>query len=85
MLVADGTRRNTIDTVYALQKQVEDTIGEVPFVLVLNKMDREEDWIVDDTLLAELEARGWSVVCASAKSGVEEAFATLGRKIVESE
>jgi len=87
LLVADGTRRSTIDAIYALQKQVEETLGDIPFVLVLNKLDLEEDWIVDDELRAEFAARGWSVVSTSAKSGagVEEAFATLGRKILESE
>ncbi len=87
LLVADGTRRNTLETVCTLQQRVEGTIGDVPFVLILNKMDLEEDWIVDEDLLAELTGRGWSVICTSAKSGVgvEEAFVTLGKKIVERE
>lgn len=87
LLVADGTRRSTIDTIYALQKQVKEALGDIPFVLVLNKVDLEEDWIVDDELRADFVARGWNVVNTSAKSGVgvEEAFAILGRKILESE
>lgn len=87
LLVADGTRRSTIDTIYALQKQVEGTLGDIPFVLVLNKMDLEDDWTVDDELCADFTARGWSVVRTSAKSGagVEEAFAILGRKILASD
>jgi small GTP-binding protein len=86
LLVADGTRRNTIDTICALQEQVETTLGDIPFVVVLNKMDLEDDWIVDDNLCAEFATRGWSIVNTSAKSGVgvEEAFAILGRKMLES-
>ncbi len=87
LLVADGTRRSTIDTAYALQQQVLDALGDIPFVLVLNKVDLEEDWIVDEELCADFVARGWDVVNTSARSGdgVEEAFAILGKKILESE
>jgi GTPase SAR1 family protein len=35
LVVVDGTRRTTLDKAFNLQKRVEDTIGPVPFILVL--------------------------------------------------
>ncbi len=39
LLVVDGTRRHTLDKAFDLQKRVEATIGTIPFVLILNKLD----------------------------------------------
>lgn len=84
-LVADGTRRTTLDKAFTLQKRVEDTIGTLPFILVLNKWDLTEDWDIDDTAMDEIVERGWLVVKSSAKTGlgVEEAFLTLAKKMIE--
>lgn len=84
-LVADGTRRTTLDKAFTLQKRVEDTIGNLPFILVLNKWDLTEEWDIDDTAMDEIVERGWLVVKSSAKTGlgVEEAFLTLAKKIIE--
>nr|WP_277877518.1 MULTISPECIES: Rab family GTPase [unclassified Coleofasciculus] len=84
-LVADGTRRTTLDKAFTLQKRVEDTIGTLPFILVLNKWDLTEEWDIDDTAMDEIVERGWLVVKSSAKTGlgVEEAFLTLAKKMIE--
>ncbi|MBD1879400.1 Rab family GTPase [Coleofasciculus sp. FACHB-T130] len=84
-LVADGTRRTTLDKAFTLQKRVEDTIGTLPFILVLNKSDLTEEWDIDDTAMDEIVERGWLVVKSSAKTGlgVEEAFLTLAKKMIE--
>lgn len=84
-LVADGTRRTTLDKAFTLQKRVEDTIGPIPFILVLNKWDLTEEWDIDDTAMDEIVERGWLVIKSSAKTGlgVEEAFLTLAKKMIE--
>lgn len=84
-LVVDGTRPATLDKAYILQSKVEETIGAVPFVLLLNKMDLQEDWELDDEAIAEAVDQGWTVIKSSAKTGlgVEEAFLTLSKKMLE--
>jgi small GTP-binding protein len=79
MLVADGTRPETLDTVIELQKRARAALGNVPFVLVVNKTDRVEDWAIEETQLNELERQGWPVLRTSAKTGegVKDGFTRL--------
>jgi small GTP-binding protein len=85
LLVADGTRPATLDTARSLQKRVEAAIGHVPFVLMLNKSDLTAGWEVGEEALANLREKGWDIIITSARSGlgVEEAFVTLVKKILE--
>jgi small GTP-binding protein len=85
LLVADGTRPATLDTARSLQKRVEAAIGYVPFVLMLNKSDLTAGWEVGEETLADLREKGWDIIITSARSGlgVEEAFVTLVKKILE--
>ena len=85
LLVADGTRPATLDTARSLQKRVEAAIGHVPFVLMLNKSDLTAGWEVSQEALADLREKGWDIIITSARSslGVEEAFVTLVKKILE--
>lgn len=84
VLVVDGTRRETLDTAVALQERVEREVGEVPFVVVLNKADLRDEWELDESAADGLTARGWTVLTASAKSGlgVEEMFRALAVRLV---
>lgn len=84
-LVVDGTRRETLDKAYALQSKVETAIGSVPFVLLLNKVDLQDDWDLEDEAIAEATDKGWTVIKSSAKTGlgVEEAFLTLSKQMLE--
>ncbi len=84
VLVADGTRRETLDRVVVLQNRAEEAVGKVPFVLMVNKTDLTDKWEVDDAALEELTSRGWPVLKTSAKTGagVEEAFLALARKML---
>jgi len=86
LLVADGTRAATLETALEVQHLAYETIGEVPFVLLLNKADLEEDWQIPETAIHELVGRGWQVIETSAKTGekVDAAFASLGRAMVTS-
>jgi small GTP-binding protein len=84
-LVVDGTRRTTLDTAYLLQSRVEETIGAVPFVLLLNKVDLKEDWQFEEEAIAAAVDQGWTVIETSAKTGlgVEAAFLTLSQRMLE--
>jgi len=85
LLVVDGTRRATLDKALLLQKEVEDALGKVPFVLALNKFDLAHEWEVSDITVNSLEGRGWIVTRTSAKDGhgVEDAFQSLAGKLLE--
>ena len=84
LLVADGTRRATLDKANELEGKVRDKVGTIPFVLVINKSDLQSDWEIDAEVEAELAAKGWSVLRTSAKSGagVNEAFQLLTQKML---
>ncbi len=83
-LVVDGTRKNTLDTALELRKKVNEEIGEIPFVLILNKTDLKNEWEITSQALGELSESGWAVVETSAKTGegVEKAFLSLAAKIL---
>ena len=57
---------------------------EVPFILLLNKSDLIEQWRIEKSNLEMLANKGWPVQVVSAKEneGVEEAFLSLGRRIL---
>jgi len=83
LLVADGTRRNTLETARMLRQRVSENVGAIPFIFIINKADLTSEWEIDDQAIAECEGQGWTVIRASAKTGegVEEAFAKLAEKI----
>lgn len=83
LLVADGTRRNTLDTARMLSERVAKDIGPLPFVCLINKADLANEWEIDDPAIEECQNRGWNVLKASAKAGdgVEEAFQLLAQKV----
>ncbi|MEP7273711.1 MAG: Rab family GTPase [Acidobacteriota bacterium] len=83
LLVADGTRSSTVETARLLQQRTEEALGPVPFVLILNKADLTGEWEVDDGAVNALMSEGWEVIRSSALtgSGVEEAFASIARRI----
>ena len=84
MLVADGTRPETLDKALDLQRRAETALGSAPFVLMVNKNDRLEDWAIQNDALEHLARRNWLIFRTSAKTGegVEEAFTTLGRAVI---
>ena len=84
LLVADGTRRNTLEKAFALEQRVREEVGEIPFIFVVNKADLFQDWELDPAMEAQLSARNWPVLRSSAKTGenVEEAFSQLTGKML---
>ncbi len=85
LLVADGTRRVTLDLALELQKRVAQTLGEAPFLLALNKADLEPHWEVEEGQIAALTNKNFTILKTSAKdgTGVEQAFADLARRMLQ--
>ncbi len=81
LLVADGTRRATLDKALELNERVQAGPDAAPVVLVVNKVDLAPDWEVTGELLDELRTKGWQPLKSSAKTGesVEDAFLALAR------
>jgi small GTP-binding protein len=84
LLVADGTRKSTINDALTIQESVAKDFAKIPFVFLLNKADLKDEWEAGADLEQNLTARGWTVMHSSAKTGeaVEEAFHTLGEKML---
>lgn len=82
-LVADGTRRVTLDRIPALHKVATDSIGKAPFIILLNKSDLQSEWEIDEREEKSLAELG-PVIQTSAKTGegVEEAFAQLTAQLL---
>lgn len=82
--VADGTRPSTFEQIFELRVLVDKTIGVVPSVFAINKVDLTEEWKVEDRQIAALDASKWHALRTSAKTGegVEEAFQWLADAVV---
>lgn len=84
LLVADGTRRATLEVAFDLKERIEREYGEMPFILALNKGDLEDEWEIDESEVEGLLQGGWSIIKTSAKTGecVEDMFLRLAGKMV---
>lgn len=84
LLVADGTRRATLDKALEINERVQAGPDAAPAVLVVNKADLAADWEVSPEILAELRTHGWEPLESSAKTGagVEEAFQALAEMML---
>jgi small GTP-binding protein len=79
LLVADGTRADTVVTALGLRDQANRLLGRtLPAVLLLNKSDLAGEWDVAPERIREL-GRVLPVFSTSARTGegIEEAFGTL--------
>jgi small GTP-binding protein len=81
ILVADGCRAATLDKAAEIQQRIVQSLGPMPFVLVVNKADLRDQWEVQSALVAQY---GWPTFETSAKtgSGVEEMFLGLGATLI---
>jgi small GTP-binding protein len=84
LVVADGTRPQTLDVARQLQHSVADRMPGLPFVLLLNKLDRADQWALAPSDVAALAAEGWTIVRTSAANGlgVEDAFRQLAVRLL---
>jgi small GTP-binding protein len=85
LLVADGTRRATLETALDLHRRVIENFGARPNVLVLNKADLQAEWDLDADTEAGLLESGFTILRTSAKlgAGVEDAFSGLAARMLE--
>ncbi len=86
LLVADGTRRETVATALSLQASAAGVVGGIPLVLVLNKVD-VSPWDIDAEAEQALRDKGWPIARTSARTGdgVREAFVTLTSAMLRAE
>ena len=86
ILVADGTRGETLDVVLDLKHKLYDEVGEVPIVLMVNKSDLKNSWDIDQEKLSELRDSGWTIFETSAKDGtnVNRAYQALTQELFSS-
>lgn len=84
ILVADGTRGETLKVAIELQSLAEGATGGAPFTFVVNKSDLREKWEVVAADLEGIAARGWTLVESSAKTGdgVENLFLDLAARML---
>lgn len=85
LLVADGTRQDTLYKALALQTKVTEHLGTIPFLLLINKSDLTDQWAIREREMTALREKGWEVIQTSAKTGfgVEDAFHSLAKKLAE--
>lgn len=84
LLVIDGTRPETLDRALDVVEEIEDKLGGLPLVAVLNKCDLADQWRLDDGQLEKLAPLQCPLIESSAKTGqgVEEAFLALAKRIL---
>lgn len=79
LLVVDGTRSETLEIALELKGKIFQEVGEIPFILLINKSDLKDDWNIDLERLEEFKTDGWIIIETSAKAdeNVESAFQLL--------
>jgi small GTP-binding protein len=81
IVVVDGCRAASLTKALELQKRITGQLGELPFVLALNKADLRDQWEISGAAASQA---GWSMFETSAKTGagVQEMFAALAEKLL---
>jgi len=72
ILVADGTRPETVAQLAKLWDTVSDRVGQIPVVVALNKAD-VPGWKIPDKNREEFTKRGWVMFDTSAKEAINVA------------
>ncbi len=85
LLVVDGTRKSTLTTALELRDSIEDRYGQIPYVMLINKADLQDEWEITEEEIAGLRAKNIKVFVTSAKSGdnIEQAFIELSQSLIE--
>jgi len=84
LLVADGTRPETLATAFDIVEQMGRDLGPLPYVLVLNKADMAKEWRIQDTDLGAGTPNQIDALRTSARTGdgVDEVFLRLATAVV---
>jgi small GTP-binding protein len=87
LFVADGTREETLQTLRTVRARFQESLGPRPEVILLNKCDLAESWVVTEDVEKEFSEAGVAFLCTSAADGrnVERAFEMLGRQLLGAE
>ena len=83
ILVADGTRKETLDNALRLDEIAQRITGKVPRVLILNKTDLEQEWEIETNDITPLLDPDRPVYRCSALRGttVNDAFFDLATRL----
>ncbi len=84
LLVADGTRGETLDVAVRLKSRLDNEVGQIPSILLVNKSDLVDSWTIDREHLKRLENSDWELFETSAKDSVnvDRAFETLAARLI---
>jgi GTPase SAR1 family protein len=85
LIVIDGTRPETFAVAERLHQRASGVARmEVPFVALINKSDRFEEWSGSAVAIERLREERWPVLFTSAKTGegVEEAFRAIAERTI---
>lgn len=84
-VVADGTRKETLEMAISLREAAINIAGHIPSCLLVNKADMKDRWEITETMLAPLAEQGITILHTSAKTGegVDEAFTALARDMLQ--
>jgi len=84
IMVVDGTRSASLEVALQVYQDISDEFGELPHMLVINKLDLVKEWKIDMQVIDELGQTGWDIIRTSAKTGesVEDMFCALTRKML---
>ncbi|MDX9800881.1 MAG: Rab family GTPase [Spirochaetia bacterium] len=87
ILVADGTRPETLATASATKDAMTDIFPAVPSVLLLNKHDLQSDWKIKKDDCSDFSDSGIRILNTSAKTGagVDSAFMYIAEKMAGTE
>ncbi len=82
ILVVDGTRPASLEKALDMKTRVDGVLGDIPFVLALNKADLVDQWQLTDASLAEIEAFKPRRTSAKTGDNVEALFQDLSAQML---
>lgn len=86
VLVADGTRPESINELFEIHALVREHTPHIPVVVMLNKKDLINQWHINEAQYELIKNMGWKIFESSAKTSenVEQAFFTLAKDMAAS-
>ena len=85
LLVIDGTRSKSLETAKQVKQLVDDNLGKIPTLLLINKSDLRESWQFseDDTKSLAISENNTFITSAKTDQNVERAFERITHLMVE--
>ncbi len=69
ILVCDSTRRPTLNTAQTLHSQIVESCGDLPFCLMINKVDLSDENEISSSDIVRAGMVNWSIHFTSARTG----------------